>query len=46
MVSKDKRRWPEFLDRFLLLGLALSLIFWLIESAVHPFFFGEGAFLT
>ncbi len=42
MVSKDKQWWPEFLDRFLLLGLALSLFFWLIETS----FFGEGTFLA
>jgi len=46
MASEDKQRWPEFLNRFFVLSIILSVLYWVMESSVHPFFLGEGTFLS
>ena len=46
-MSVKEYHWRGALtDRFFLLGLLMSLAYWLIESSVHPFFFGEGTFIS
>ncbi|MFC1494565.1 PAS domain S-box protein [Thermodesulfobacteriota bacterium] len=46
MIIRKFMNYKNITDQFLLIGIGIGILFWILESFVHVFVFGEGSFAS